>query len=76
MYTRLSNALYRTRNSFTSICKQLDIDPSIPELEQLSVVPCDNCGYWDTLQHMDIDPDGSYYCGPCCEADYYEQHQN
>ncbi len=76
MYTMLSKALLRTRESFTSVCKQLGINPSLPDMELLTVVPCDNCGFWDIPKNMDKDKDESYYCTACCEADYYEQHQN
>lgn len=71
MYTRISDRLLRTRDSFTSVCKELNIDPEWADPDMLYVTYCDHCGYWDRLENMHITEDGDTFCKVCIHDEYF-----
>lgn len=69
MYDALSKALFRTRKSFTAMCKEMNIDPEWTDPDMLSVISCDNCSWWEKPTNMIEDEYGTVFCIVCDNLD-------
>jgi len=75
VYPKLNKVLNRTRDSLTSTCHQLGIDPSLVDIDKLDVVACDNCSYWVMFGLLDTDISGTRFCPACViEEDYNDDN--
>lgn len=65
MYKEISRDLLHTREDLAAVCHLHGVDPEWIEPNQLNVVMCDECGYWDIPKRVHVLQDGTNFCFAC-----------
>lgn len=65
MYKRLHSVLLNTRKNLWDVCRELNIDPKLLELQQLELDQCNHCGLWLKPDKLIEDLDHNHVCGYC-----------
>lgn len=68
-YIELSKALLGTREDFSTVCRQLGLNPEDIEVNLVPAVMCDNCSYWEQPKKAHREADDTVLCHACFDLE-------